>query len=431
MIRKPIKFIAFLLLGMVFAFQPARVQAQNETPGANIPTQTPAPLPQGNITGKIINQNDSSKDVGELEVMLHILDQNQNELGMLHGQSTADGNFTITEVPFQVGLGYTAAVVFEETTYYSPMIWAEEGITEANLEVPVYETTPDLAAVRIEQMHVLFDFAQDGMEVKELFALSNLGERTVRAGQNIPGNSEVKASVLFPLPENADFINFEPQDNTRFIKYAGGFADLASIQPGEMVNMLVAGYLLPYADPQTFTFQTTLPVQSVNFVLPHTSGMTISAEGLGEPEKVEGQDGQIYDLYPLENIPAGTSLVLTFTGEPNIPTNGTVVQTEASSGPDKLPITIGLGILGVALAAGGVYGWVRSTKRSVDGVDEEEEVGESSEEEDAPGFDALLAQIARLDEQYEQGGLDEKEYRSRRESLMAQAKTALTENPES
>ena len=180
MIRKPIKFIAFLLLGMVFAFQPARVQAQNETPGANIPTQTPAPLPQGSITGKIINQNDSSKDVGELEVMLHILDQDQNELGMLHGQSTADGNFTITEVPFQVGLGYTAAVVFEETTYYSPMIWAEEGITEANLEVPVYETTPDLAAVRIEQMHVLFDFAQDGMELKELFALSNLGERTER-----------------------------------------------------------------------------------------------------------------------------------------------------------------------------------------------------------------------------------------------------------
>ena len=431
MIRKPIKFIVFLLLGMVFAFQPARVQAQNETPGANIPTQTPAPLPQGSITGKIINQNDPAKEVGELEVMLHILDQDQNELGMLHGQSTADGNFTITEVPFQVGLGYTAAVVFEETTYYSPMIWAEEGITEANLEVPVYESTPDLAAVRVEQMHVLFDFAQDGMEVKELFALSNLGERTVRAGQNIPGNSEVKASVLFPLPENADFINFEPQDNTRFIKYAGGFADLAPIQPGEMVNMIVAGYLLPYTDPQTFTFQTSLPVQSVNFVLPHTSGMTISAEGLGEPEKVEGQDGQIYDLYPLEAIPAGTSLVLTFTGEPNIPTNGTVVPAEATSSPDKLPITIGLGILGVALATGGVYGWVRSTKSSVDGLDEEEEVGESSEEEDSPGFDALLAQIARLDEQYEQGGLDEKEYRSRRESLMAQAKTALTENTES
>ncbi|MHB0965686.1 MAG: hypothetical protein ACYC36_04450 [Bellilinea sp.] len=428
--RKLMIFTIFLMLGLAFAFQPARVQAQAETPGANNPTQTPVPLPQGSITGKIINQNNPAREVGELEVMLHILDQDQNELGMLHGQSTTDGNFTITEVPFQVGLGYTAAVVFEETTYYSPMLWAEAEITEANVEVPVYESTPDLAAVRVEQMHVLFDFAQDGMEVKELFALSNLGERTVRAGQNIPGNSEVKASVLFPLPENADFINFEPQDNTRFIKYAGGFADLAPIQPGEMVNMLIAGFLLPYTDPQTFTFQTTLPVQSVDFVLPHTSGMTLSAEGLGEPEKVEGQDGQIYDLYPLEAIPAGTSLVLTFTGEPNIPTNGTVIPVETSPTPSKLPITVGLGILGVALAAGGVYGWVRSTKRSADGVDGEEEAGEAAEEEDAPGFDALLAQIARLDEQYEQGGLDEKEYHSRRESLMAQAKTALAENSE-
>ncbi len=427
MIRKLTMFMIFLMLGPVFVIQPARVQAQTETP----PTQTPVPLPQGSITGKIINQNDPAKEVGELEVMLHILDQNQNELGMLHGQSTADGNFTITEVPFQVGLGYTVAVVFEETTYYSPMLWAEDGITEGNVEVPVYESTQDLAAVRIEQMHVLFDFAQDGMEVKELFALSNLGERTVRAGQNIPGNNEVKASVLFPLPENADFINFEPQDTSRFIKYAGGFADLASIKPGEMVNMLVASYLLPYTDPLTFAFQTTLPIQSVNFFLPHSSGITLSAEGLGDPEQVGGQGGQVYDLYPLEAIPAGTSLVLTFAGEPNIPTNGSIVPAETSSNPNKLPITIGLGVLGIVLAVGGVYGWVRSTKRSADSVDEEEEAGEIAEVEDAPGFEALLTQIAQLDEQYEQGELDEKEYHSRRESLMSQAKTILAENPES
>ena len=49
-----------------------------------------------------------------------------------------------------------------------------------DLDVPVYETTKDLSNIHVDQMHVLFDVSPDGLETKELYILSNLGDRTVK-----------------------------------------------------------------------------------------------------------------------------------------------------------------------------------------------------------------------------------------------------------
>lgn len=420
-------FFAILIAVTLIGFQSGSVLAQSTTPGANEPTPSTTALPMGVATGKITNQNNPDVPVGELEVMLHILDQDQNQLGMLHGQSATDGSFIIKDVPMTAGIGYAAAVVFDETSYYSPVVWAESGSTTTVLDVPVYETTPELTDVRIELMHVLLDFAEDGIEVKELFALSNLGDRTVRAGQDIPGNSEVKAAVLFPLPENADFISFEPQDNTRFIKYAGGFADLAPIQPGEMGTMLVANFLIPYSNPLSFTFQTSLPVKRVNFLLPHTSGITLKADGLGAAEKVEGQDGSLYDLYPIENLPAGAELVINLEGEVNLTTDASVVPSEPSATNTQLPLTIGLAILGVAITGVGVFWWVRSNKRTEETELQADEVGDLPLDTNEPKLDELLETINQLDQQYEAGEIDESQYQSLRADLTTKAKTILPE----
>jgi hypothetical protein len=238
--------LSFILILVTF---PARVWAQSGDPGNNTPTLAPTAavldLPKGTVTGEIINKNDSSKPVGNLEVMLHVLDQDQNQLAILHGKSIQDGSFTIVDVPYQAGLSYTAAVAYEGTTYYSQVVPAETGKTTFSLEVPVYESTTDLTNVQVEQMHVLFSFAQDGMDVRELYLLSNLGDRTVNGGVDVPGNNGKKAAVLFTLPEKAGFINFQPQSSDRFVKYTGGFADMASIVPGQMVSQIEVGYLLP------------------------------------------------------------------------------------------------------------------------------------------------------------------------------------------
>jgi hypothetical protein len=364
--------------------------------------------------------------------MLHVLDQDMNQLGMLHGKSIQDGSFKIEDVPFQVGMAYAAAVVYEETTYYSQVAPAEDGITSLNLDVPVYESTTDLSKVLVEQMHVLFSFAQDGMDVKELYVLSNQGNRTVKGAVDVPGNEGVKAAVRFVLPEKADFINFQPQAEDRFMKFPGGFADMASIVPGEMVSQFVVGYLLPYTTPITYQLKTTLAVQRVSFVLPADSGVSLKGEGLGAAEPTAAQDGQLYNLYKLENIPAGQTLDLTFEGKPNIPDSQVDETTSTKTIPFQLPLFLGLGVVGVALIGGGAFWWVRSSRIEVEGGKEDVD-GEETGQSVKPEVDRLLIEIAQLDQSFEQGELDEEAYRDKRAMLLTQAKAAhreMTEPPE-
>jgi hypothetical protein len=410
----------FLLLFIFLFFSfPGHVWAQSGSTGDSPPTAAPtaAPdaavdIPKGVISGKIINKNDAAKPLGDLEVMLHVVDQDQNELGMLHGKSTPDGSYQIADVPFQIGMGYVAAVAFEGTTYYSDLVPAEAGKTNVTLDVPVYESTTELSNVQVAQMHVLFGFASDGMEVKEIYALSNKGDKTVKDGVDVPGKEGVKASIQFPLPDKADFINFEPQDPDRFIKFPGGFVDRASIVPGEISSQFLVSYLLPYSKPLTFALKTVLPVTRLNFVLPDDLGVTLKGEGLSGPEQVTAKNGSTYSLYMLEDIPAGKDIILTFEGDPVIPQGQVSTTASAASTPKQLPLLIGIGVLGVSLIGGAAFWWVRSARS-------EETNGEEAEVDE---FESLLASIAQLDQRYEHGEVEEILYHQQREILMAKAR---------
>jgi hypothetical protein len=265
-------------------------------------------------------------------------------------------------------------------------------------------------------MHVLFSFTQDGLDVKEVYILSNLGELTVKGGVDVPGTSSAKATVKFVLPEKADFVNFQPQEDGRFVKFAGGFADTTGIAPGQMVSQIMAGYLLPFATPITYQLKTTLPVQKVSFVLAQSSGVTLKGPGMGAPEVVTSQDGQSFNLYKLDNLPVGQTLDITFEGTPNLPASQVAESTSTTNLPFQLPIFLGLGLAGVVLIGGGVFWWVRSSKTAK--MEDEKESSETVQEE----FEAQLAEIAQLDQNFEQGKVDETMYRNQRGLLMARAK---------
>jgi hypothetical protein len=258
-----------------------------------------------------------------------------------------------------------------------------------------------------------------------------MGDRTVKNGVDVPGKDGVKAAVRFPLPEKAEYINFQPQDEARFQKFPGGFADLAPLVPGQMVSQFVVSYLVPYTTPQIYQLETVLPVQRVSFVIPKESEVTLKGAGLGEPEQVTSQEGKQYDLYSLDNLPAGQTLDLSFEGQPNFP-KGTVVDSAKTTGfPNQFPVFIGLGIFGLALIGCGAYWWVRSSKEAgtdvIEDGDLETDAGEDGRPvDDQPAFDALLLEIAQLDKSFEQGEIDDEVYQTQRSELKSQAKAIYT-----
>jgi len=430
----PTRVLTIILFGLLLFVVPVPVWAQAERPGGSTPNGIPGPtpaatpteLPKGEITGKLVNQNDPAKPLGGLEVMLHILDQNQNQLGMLHGKSVEDGSYTIADVPMQVGLGYAAAVVYEETTYYSQVVQAEAGKSNLTVDVPVYENTTDITKIRVDQMHVMFNFAPDGIEVQEVYALSNLGDRTVKNGVTVPGTDDTLASVQFPLPEEAQYVNFKPQAEGRFHKFPGGFADAAPLVPGEIVSQFLVSYLLPYSTPLTYELKTVLPVERVNLVVPKESGITLKGSNLGAPEQVTAQNGQAYDLYPLESIPAGEAITVALEGNLVIPGGQTVALVTPDPFANQKPWFLGLGALGLVLVGGSTLWWVRSSKQQ-DEHDEEDLDGVVVDDQQ-PDFERILQEIAQLDKAYEAGDVDKTTYEAQRSELKKQAKMLLDEN---
>ncbi len=276
-------------------------------------------------------------------------------------------------------------------------------------DVPMYETTKDLANVEVDQMHVLFDFSTDGLETKELYILSNRGDRTVKDAYDLGDNKF--AALKFPLPKDASYVFFQPEDKDRFVKQTESFVDTYPLLPGNQSAQIMVSYLVPYFGERIYTYTAPVDIARINFVLPSTSSVSITGSGLSAPEAMTLKDNQSYMVYSYNaGLKAGEALEITLKGSP--------AQPESQSNQTNNVLAGGAAFLGFAVIGAGIWWWRRSNE-----TEEDEETPESDE----LSFDELITQIAQLDESYEQKGLSEKEYLAQRQALMRKAKQLSTD----
>jgi hypothetical protein len=148
---------AALLFGFLLFVLAAPAMAQEPTP----PVDSIAP--DGVISGYIVNRTQSTRVFQSIEVMLHVLDQDYAEKGMLHGQSQPDGSFRFEAVPLVPGMFYAVMGIYQGAAYYSDLFPYQTGY-KLNIELPVYDSTSNLSQVLVDQMHVFFNFAADGLK---------------------------------------------------------------------------------------------------------------------------------------------------------------------------------------------------------------------------------------------------------------------------
>jgi hypothetical protein len=398
--RKPY-FLFLFVLFIIWSASPSDANAQAQNP----------PAATGDVTGKIVNQNTGSIVLQSLEVMLHIWDEKYVELNMLHGQSQTDGAFQFTEVDLKPGQLYGVMAIFDDVIYVSDTVPAANGSNHLELTVPVYETTTDLAAVKIDQMHVLWNFASDGLETTEVYILSNTGERTVKDAVTLEDGQ--LATLRFPLPADADFIFFQPDTQDRFIKLPGGFADTSPLMLGQGSGQISVKYLTPFQENHIYTYTATVDILAINFLLPENTGVTLHGDGLSAPQLTNLNNDRAYLVYSFTNISAGQTVQVTFSGTPNL-------EVKNSTGNTAAPLALGGLLLGLAMVAAGFWWWRRP---EVEGdPDEESSAGVSTSERT---LDEVITEIARLDEAFEQGSLAEEEYHQERFLLRQKAKSIL------
>lgn len=396
------KRIFFLLTALfivsAFAVHPVRAQ-----------TATPPTGPMGQITGTVTDRNTGKVVAETLDVMLHVLDLNYADKDMIHGKSLADGTFLFADVPFNEDTQFAVMATFQGVTYFSDTAPADMNSLKLAFDVPVYETTKDLANVQVDQMHVLFDFSTDGLETKELYILSNSGDHTVKDVYDL-GNNKF-AALQFPLPKDASYVFFQPEDKDRFVKQTEAIVDTYPLLPGEQSAQMMVSYLVPYFGERVYTYTAPVNIARMNFVLPSTSNVSLTGPGLSAPEAMTLKDNQSYTVYSNNaGMKAGETLEVTPKGNPALP--------ESQSNKTNNVLAGGAAFLGFAVIGAGIWWWRRSNES-----EEEEGILESEE----PTFDELITQIAQLDESYEQRGLSEKEYLTHRKALMQKAKHLSTD----
>jgi len=398
--------IPLLVFSLLWAASPSPAIAQEDIP--------PGETASGVVLGKIINQNKGSIVTGSMEVMLHVWDKQYVDLGMEHGQSKADGTFEFSGVAFDPERLYAVMTTFENVAYYSDVVPGPADSDELELTVPVIETTTDLAAVRVDQIHLLFDFVEDGMETSEIYILSNLGVRTVKGAVNLDDGQS--ATLRFPLPKDADFIFFQPDGQDRFIKFPGGFADVSPLMPGEGSGQFMVQYLVPFSSGRKYSYTAPVNVQMINFLLPADSGVSLEGQGLSGPQPYNLQSGKSYQLYTYENISAGESVQVAFKGKP-------ITASTTGANNSTLPLALGGVILGLTMVGVGFWWWRR---RNGHDLTESDTTALGLDLEHST-FDEIIAEIARLDEANEQGLIEPEEHERQRHKLMLAAKKNYSE----
>lgn len=344
MIKKA-QLILFVISFMLLPASP--VAAQTPTP--------PTPAAQRVVlSGKIVNRSPGGSVPEKLDLMLHAWDQSSTEKLMLDGQSNPDGTFQFKDVPVEAGLLYGVMAMYDGISYISePVLAGGQPLTQ--FEVAIYDTTTDASRVQIDQRYVMFVYTGTGLQVTEVYFVSNRGDRTVQDAVQLADGKV--ATLQFPLPAEAINLGYDPATKDQFLRTPEGFAFTGPLPAGGQPGRIILRYVIPYRSGMTYTVQAPYATQRVNLLVESDSGLTVAGEGLtdGGVQKIdETRSATVMQHRPLSR---GETAQVILTGQPKVSSAGQPVSSLPAQNPLWTP-QVFLGLAGIVLAVGlGVFGW--------------------------------------------------------------------------
>ena len=318
--------------------------------------EDPPPLEGESVSGIVVNLTTGDPAPGGLSVMLHGWNASGQQLEMLHGESERGGVFRFEDVQLEPDILYSAMAIYEEVTYFSrPSQLLEDGGLEF-LRIEVYETTSSDDQVTIDQHHIILVFAQGGLSVAEIYAITNSGDRAVKDA--ILLEDDRSATLQFPLPPGAANLSFPTAPGDRFIPRAGGFADTRPLIPGAQTGQVVVAYILQYENELTLEHIVPYDTESISVLIPHASGLSLNGDAAEYLGIETFADGQSYETYQLGASSAGDRMSILLSGRPEAQALGRASAPVNGAG-SRGGISLGLGVLGLSLIVAGVWWWRR------------------------------------------------------------------------
>ena len=381
-------------------------------------------ISEGVIVGQLGNATTGER-MGDVEVRLRRW-ETEAELPPLVARADADGNFRFEGLDTGDHAFYLAEVTYDDVSFPSDFVGFEPGIAQLSLPISVYETTTSDENISVERLHFIVAGDQPGLlSVLELYQFSNLGDEAYVGSVNADGTRE---TVRIALPEGAQGLSLQGgRLGVDFLETDEGLVATSPILPGTETFEVAFVYIVPYSGAtldldRPLYYNTT----SVNGLV-----MDLGAQLESDALVLVGEraaQGQNFLQYTTQSLSADDTLPIRLvdldkiefasTSEPA--SSSPVMPSTGLSQRALLWMILALGGLAIALALAYLPLRPRLAGEAL--------AGEGDLTRDRQ---RLLLTLARLDEAYEAGDLNETAYRrarARRKAELADVLRKMQEN---
>ena len=354
--------------------------------------------PATDLTGRVVNLSTDGQSPDGLNVTLHVFTPTGG-VDTLTAATDPEGAFTFANVPTGPQVRYALTTVYREITY---------GFEPESLQAPVilgvYETTNDIAALNIDS-HILIIRSADPKEkiisAAEVILISNDQDRTF---QPLMQPASAMNFLRFTVPPGATGLQVQSDLPRGDVMDVGtGFGLTAAVPPG--AHQVSFNYTFPYEAGRATFSPTFLQGASIfRILIPDGMG---EAAGTGMTEAQPTEIGeQTYRVWSVPNLPQRANMTIELTGLPQ----PSLWQRASSAVEDNYLLVIAI----PALVTVALFLILFLTLRR-----------RMTTPTSHSNPQALIDEIARLDNLHEDGHLDETEYRQRRDALKQKLRDAL------
>jgi mono/diheme cytochrome c family protein len=360
------------------------------------------PIEEGTISGRVDNGTTDETLTSELVATLRGFTPELQMSVVLSDTLGTDGmfHFGVADVPQD--LFYRVSVDYGGIDFSSDFGQLAFDNPELELPITVYENSSDPGIISIDQLHIILDFGQDFVNVSEFYVASN-NEPVVYVGET--GQAE-DGTFLMSLPTGAQnpvfqrgfgsVDSFIPANEV--ITTGSGWADTFPVRPGAgTLNMLVQ-YTLPYEDEAAVSHLIHYPTSLVNLVIPE-SGVSLKSGGDWTDTGQQVMGTAAVATYGQTALPENSQLTISLEGKPQsaAPTPAAVLTD------NKTELLVGgaVALAVLIIAAVVLRQWRQRPAPAI-------------------GRQALIQEIALLDEAFELGKIGQEDYQRQREELKAE-----------
>jgi mono/diheme cytochrome c family protein len=341
----------------------------------------------GIVSGTVTLATEGSILPEGLVATLHIFDLAMSEQSF-ETTVTADNSYQFNKVAIDADHGYYVSVKYGEGVFNSDFL---KGNPDSNmaLDVTVYDVTDDTAVLQLTRVLTQVDLLPDNtLRIWQMYSWVNTSDKLFATGSG----TGHQLSVRVPVPANATLSS--ENDMTRYLydSESGYVYDTYPLLPGEEHSFYLQ-YTAPFSGSLELDQQFDYTLTGVYQVYADESVFNLKADGWSEIQTQEFQGatytglGTIGDEHPLTISLSSKGFSFNF---------------------DKQTMGMILTVVGIVFMGVAAFLFMRGSKSSEVALDPSARV------------QALMKEIANLDDRYQAQKISESSYKSKREKLKGQ-----------